>query len=321
MYFRIIILVLLSLLTVSAQDFEPDTMWNINNDAPFTNVTQTEFLTGFEIGDFYSISNLLGNNTHFGSTFHHNFDDSINTTYYPLQYFSFMSNHKNYSFNEVNYGYNPYKPGYSYVSRSMRSHEAAAAIEWEPTLHIPEAERGDYIKNQDNSEHYVFGFSDIFGNINGEYLELDDSITSGTTVLSNPWIKPMMITYQPNEGVFTRDYVGQIWYLSINLKRNANDPNIQDTMTVLEIEIPISYLKENDTTIYSDNIKFNGLPDPTKTIPLCDNGDRGKALGIIDYKDTLYRPTSFKILRNMIPTDGSPITLSAQFYTEGNVMI
>lgn len=148
---KVMLFFLMMSISVFAQDFEPGVMLfkhnnGAGNETEINKETQEQYITGFECSHWYKFDELYKNNTHFGIIFHPGFEDNThNEIFYPLL-----------RLYDIEYHIDDDKWTWEHHPA-----DKAVAIEWEPTLEIPENERGSYIKEQNNDSNYVFGFSDI----------------------------------------------------------------------------------------------------------------------------------------------------------------
>jgi hypothetical protein len=118
----------------------------------------------------------------------------------------------------------------------------ARGIQYEPTLYIPPANRGEFITKPIGSDinKPIFGFSYIDGETtsssgNADRLELKTgSSYQGEVVLENTWLNDEFNYHELDQT----DLSEEEWIISINLKRTNTLQTAQITDQILEIKLP-----------------------------------------------------------------------------------
>jgi hypothetical protein len=232
----------------------------------------------------------------------------------------------------------PADPNYKlYYIWDDRNYEGATGFQFNPTLLIPKASRGQFFYRPNDTTKSVFGFSTIkgtttsYGNENFDRLILyknDTTYNNGQVVLDSSWINNQ---YAYNSDTnYHDDKNGSRWYFSINLRRlDTNEVcSSTDTSWVLVISLPYS-LRTGLNSWTTDSIKFDSVPSRIllDTIHLNYLEDRGIAKKFV--KDTNSNKYNLIIRNNMIPDSvnrkynhfNKDLTLNGYFicnYTTGN---
>jgi hypothetical protein len=193
------------------------------------------------------------------------------------------------------------------------------SIKYEPTLSYDPNNEIKLIKRDGDPSNPVFGFkfrhdkTTVFtSNTNTDYSRvIVDNIvdTKDEVVLSNVWPNNVM-TYTP---VITSDenqlnYFGRGLYVSINLKRYGTIN--ESTNNVLKIEIPYLYCNNAGVKQANNprNAKFDRVPGNT-TSTLASGYGKIRSLREIN-ENNEARPDHIIITKDMLPSDGSSITIS-----------
>ncbi len=217
------------------------------------------------------------------------------------------------------------------------SYTNAIAVEWEAALKINEQELGlvQDIKDANNNiimdrEKPVFGFMNQIGTVASEtvnnqtnaVLKLNTNLVSDPQnppiVLSNNWpnnnIRKNQIIIDPKDAPWEmsiakqREHFGYEFYLSIHIRRDDLNDNLQNSNAVLEIKLP--YYPKNAPGSY---IIFSELPfdNPTEFEIHNNKGRRQKR----------YKPdpldNALRITKNMLPLNNEYITINAFFECNG----
>jgi len=215
-----------------------------------------------------------------------------------------------------------FKPGYF----------NAPFMQYEPTLLLEDTTFGKILRPSDPSDP-VFGFKHIKGTILNDstdenYSRLiltkaDKPSYGSDTVIKNIWPQPQFrsIEFLGDDGFInsgqTNNYLGKIWYLTINLRRlNPESETIIDDSIVLSLKIP--YTLGNG---YTGFIKFNKFPinhsDSIEQLNYFENRGYSQKLKVSTSID------SISITRKMIPTmkNFQNITITAEFITNDSILI
>lgn len=205
------------------------------------------------------------------------------------------------------------------------------AFQYEPTLHIPYSERGNFITKPNDKNRSIFGFSHILGAIlppseseNENYDRLilfKDSSYVNSVVLKDSWINNKYEYFPPAENqVPDSNSNGMKWILSINLRRLNINETYSDSTPLLTIKLPYKLL--NDTNTYY--IKFNKIAPTNINDSRLITYNTGNEIDTLGYYSNLRNntenPYELNISDNLLPdsnfynTNGrKDITLNAYF--------
>lgn len=198
---KVILFLMFFVYTVYSQNGDPVPMlFHYNGQyQELEHMEQTEFLTGFEYSGEINLDSMLFNNSKVGTKYDTTFFEKYKNyeqIQYPLLHPNFITYH------QLQEGSSPHYEGWTPSGDIARN---CAAIEWEPTLEIPEAQRGKTVEIPTpnlQGYDYVFGFSNTnYDEITNEKIILHNggnfiNTSADSIILSRPWVEPLFILYR-----------------------------------------------------------------------------------------------------------------------------
>jgi hypothetical protein len=206
----------------------------------------------------------------------------------------------------------------AYVCHNM------AGMQYEPTLELTLDEFNNFKTRAGDPSNPVFGFEHVEGEILTDTSDINYSrLILRDTILNSYAPKNVLSGIVPNPNFWSEfgeyqlhGYSGEIWWLSLNINRLDSDLSTSSD-TVLKIRV--KYITDSSN---SGSIKFNTLPSnlTTNTSELFGySGNSMQSRGLFRNEiEPFNTDTVIVIKKSMIPSDGTPITISSRFYTIGD---
>lgn len=203
-----------------------------------------------------------------------------------------------------------------------------ASFQYEPTLYIPTASRGQFLTRENDDSNPIFGFSNVRGRIptnpadvNYSRLILDSADLVGGKVLSKPWINHKYYRFNdfPGDSAFN----GHHWYVTLNLRRLdsldiPDDSTGNDSTVILQIRLPYK-----DGGNFTSWIHFDSVPDNSHRDSISYYGFRGMSMRLKPNLNTGFYATRLQITKGMLPKAANgyrDITISAHFRCDDDTM-
>jgi hypothetical protein len=206
----------------------------------------------------------------------------------------------------------------------------ARGFQFEPTLYIPDTNRGKLITRN----HQIFGFSKVLGTIdttpsNENYDRLILGMAQkDSIVLAKSWINNQYYNIEKDDDNPMSN--GKRWVFSINLRRLDKNELRKDTISgripILTIKLPYKLVEDKVNTFY---IKFNQTSKNISNKELLSYSPESGVIDTLGYSllmDTLTtNVTEFVIYDDMLPDSlffvnnkRQDVTLNAYFITDGD---
>lgn len=200
-----------------------------------------------------------------------------------------------------------------------------SSLQYEPSLLIDKDRIGEVQTNLNDPSKPIFGFKYIHPDISNvgrtQYLTLlQNSNYIDSIVLKEPFIDYGMYyrNIKPDNYNTERNYDGSSIYLTINLKRHNLSDTIANSDSILAIKC--RYQRRHDGAVIGEGIiRFDSIPDGRPYLYDSIYSSRNEFRGLT--KSTVYyRDSVIYITKNMLPSDGSPITLSGHFFCNNDMV-